>query len=194
MSPDRSRAFIWDLFRTSQEGRCPPSATRRSGSAPASTPPRGGRLRDGARVDARGRAFTDHPACVCPVIGSFLRAYNDSVDDERRQDLTATRRGSSAARVAQRGARPRRAPGRVELGELPAALRALLARPDRARDVHMRKPHPPGGARSPSRPRDPPAHRQSHAAALGLIEELLAIGYAERPAPDGSAGGRGARA
>lgn len=31
--------------------------------------------------------FSDHPVSVCPVIGSFLRAYNDSIDDERRQDL-----------------------------------------------------------------------------------------------------------
>src|SRR5437868_2797789 len=36
-----------------------------------------------------GEPFTDHPASVCPVVGSFLRAYNDSVDDERRQDLYA---------------------------------------------------------------------------------------------------------
>ena len=34
-----------------------------------------------------GEQFSDHPASVCPVIGSFLRAYNDSVDDSRRQDL-----------------------------------------------------------------------------------------------------------
>jgi hypothetical protein len=34
-----------------------------------------------------GESFTDHPSSVCPVIGSFLRAYNDSIDDERRQDL-----------------------------------------------------------------------------------------------------------
>src|SRR5947209_10781009 len=31
-----------------------------------------------------GEPFTDHPQTVCPVIGSFLRAYNDSIDDERR--------------------------------------------------------------------------------------------------------------
>jgi hypothetical protein len=36
-----------------------------------------------------GESFTDHPASVCPVIGSFLRAYNDSIDTERRQDLYA---------------------------------------------------------------------------------------------------------
>ena len=33
--------------------------------------------------------FSDHPHSVCPAIGSFLRAYNDSIDDERRQDLYA---------------------------------------------------------------------------------------------------------
>lgn len=36
-----------------------------------------------------GEPFSDHPASVCPVIGSFLRAYNDSVDQNRRQDLYA---------------------------------------------------------------------------------------------------------
>ena len=34
-----------------------------------------------------GESFNDHPASVCPVIGSLLRAYNDSVGDEARQDL-----------------------------------------------------------------------------------------------------------
>jgi hypothetical protein len=31
--------------------------------------------------------FTDHPRSVCPVIAAFLRAYNDAIDDPRRQDL-----------------------------------------------------------------------------------------------------------
>ena len=34
-----------------------------------------------------GEGFTDRPECVCPVIAAFLRAYNDLVDDDRRQDL-----------------------------------------------------------------------------------------------------------
>src|ERR1700758_932146 len=34
-----------------------------------------------------GEPFTDHPASVCPVIGSFLRSYNDSIDADRRQGL-----------------------------------------------------------------------------------------------------------
>ncbi|MBV8957023.1 MAG: hypothetical protein JO153_14030 [Solirubrobacterales bacterium] len=31
--------------------------------------------------------FSDRPASVSPVIGAFLRTYNDGIDDERRQDL-----------------------------------------------------------------------------------------------------------
>ncbi len=34
-----------------------------------------------------GERFSDRPKSVCPLIGAFLRAYNDNVDDERRQDL-----------------------------------------------------------------------------------------------------------
>jgi hypothetical protein len=31
--------------------------------------------------------FSDRAATVSPVIGAFLRTYNDGLDDERRQDL-----------------------------------------------------------------------------------------------------------
>ncbi len=34
-----------------------------------------------------GEQFTDHPEAVCPVIGAFLRTYNDRVHDRWRQDL-----------------------------------------------------------------------------------------------------------
>jgi hypothetical protein len=36
-----------------------------------------------------GEPFSDRPHCACPVTSAFLRAYNDGVDDERRQDLYA---------------------------------------------------------------------------------------------------------
>ena len=49
--------------------------------------------------------FSDEPQCVCPVIGEFLRTYNDQVDDARRQDLLTyaalvvdTRGGATAER------------------------------------------------------------------------------------------------
>jgi hypothetical protein len=36
---------------------------------------------------AAGREHSDHPPCVSPVIGAFLRNWNDSLDDEGRQML-----------------------------------------------------------------------------------------------------------
>jgi hypothetical protein len=52
-----------------------------------------------------GEEFTDHPKCVDPVVGAFLRAFNDRLDHVRRQDLrpyaaavVGTRRGRRAAR------------------------------------------------------------------------------------------------
>ena len=50
-----------------------------------------------------GEPFTDHPASVCPVIGSFLRSYNDSIDQRRRQslyDYASKVVGSRAARAS----------------------------------------------------------------------------------------------
>jgi hypothetical protein len=34
-----------------------------------------------------GEPFTDHPRSVSRAIATFLRSYNDIVDDDRRQDL-----------------------------------------------------------------------------------------------------------
>ena len=34
-----------------------------------------------------GEMHSDHPACVSPVLGAFLRNWNDSVDDDFRQKL-----------------------------------------------------------------------------------------------------------
>lgn len=49
-----------------------------------------------------GEPFDDRPACACPVIGAFLRTYNDALDDTRRQDL---RRFASLA-VGTRASEP----------------------------------------------------------------------------------------
>jgi hypothetical protein len=55
-----------------------------------------------------GEQFSDRPASVCPVIGGFLRSYNDALDDEHRQDLyeyaariVGTRGGSELERARQ---------------------------------------------------------------------------------------------
>ena len=53
-----------------------------------------------------GEPFTDHPAAVCPVIGSFMRAYNDAVNDSRRQDLYAYASMVVGSAPAQRSSPP----------------------------------------------------------------------------------------
>src|SRR5579862_4234991 len=34
-----------------------------------------------------GEPFTDHPQCACPILGSFLRSWNDALPDDDRQIL-----------------------------------------------------------------------------------------------------------
>jgi hypothetical protein len=52
-----------------------------------------------------GERFGDHPRSVCPVIGAYLRTYNDRIDDDRRQDLYAYAArvvGSRSTRTTER--------------------------------------------------------------------------------------------
>ncbi len=49
--------------------------------------------------------FTDRPATISPVIGAFLRTYNDGLDDTRRQDLYPLASlivGTAAGRAVER--------------------------------------------------------------------------------------------
>ena len=122
-----------------------------------------------------GEPFSDHPQSACPVISSFLRAYNDRVNDERRQDLYRY-----AAEVVGT-----RSPGPVE-----------QARADRlaawGREVWARRwtrRFAPPALRMVGIERQPPrdvlgvhavraiwrVDGRTHAAALALIDELLAI-------------------
>src|SRR5579862_4144800 len=132
-----------------------------------------------------GEPFSDHPASVCPVIASFLRAYNDAIDDERRQDLYAyasravgTRAGPDAsrrraqrlyawARELQRRRWTKRLPlarGGLALRRKPSALSIGTYA------VHAIKRH----------------SDESHAQALALLDELLEVNlegdYAQRAA------------
>jgi hypothetical protein len=121
-----------------------------------------------------GEPFGDRPDCLCPVIGAFLRAYNDSIDDNRRQDLYAYAAevvGSRACAGVERARvewlnewteRRRRSSRTRRL--LPSWLRAIAF-------------YPPSGelagtvaAHSVRRHTD-----ETHAAALGLLDELLRI-------------------
>jgi hypothetical protein len=119
--------------------------------------------------------FSDRPKSVCPVIGAFLRAYNDSIDNARRQDLYAYAakvvgsRGSAEvcqARVERLTAWSRELRRRRRLGRAlrPSFLPVLSPDPchDYAgvRAVHAIKKH----------------DDQTHAEVLSLIDELLALG------------------
>ena len=88
--------------------------------------------------------FSDHPASVCPTIGSFLRAYNDVIDEARRQDLYAY-----AARIV--GSRSSEAVQRARAERLAAWTSSLRQRrwgrllPGSWGAVGVRRPPPRSG-------------------------------------------------
>jgi hypothetical protein len=122
-----------------------------------------------------GEPFNDHPASVCPVLGSLLRAYNDSVDDDARQDLYAY-----AARVVST-----RADADIEHRRSESVTAWTYER----RYRRMRRFLPEFAARrlgglktlslesiGTQAVRQIPRHTdETHRAMLGLIDELLAI-------------------
>jgi hypothetical protein len=118
-----------------------------------------------------GERFGDRPASVCPVIGSILRAYNDNVDDRRRQDLY---------RFATDAVDTRRDP-RVQRRRADAALDWAAARYATGGGTLLAPPDPEG-------PRDDIAYYvvgalgrrarwsdAQHAAVVTLLRELIEI-------------------
>ena len=119
--------------------------------------------------------FSDHPASVCPVIGSFLRSYNDAIDECRRQDLYgyAARVVGSRSSAAVEQARAER------LGQWAAQIRPrrwARGLPARVR-AYALKYKPPAESLGTQTVHAIRKHTdETHAAALTLIDELLAIG------------------
>ena len=142
-----------------------------------------------------GESFSDHPACVCPVIGSFLRAYNDSVNDERRQDLY-----EYASLVVDSASTPLIQQARSEhLREWASQMRGRrwsrhLPRPFRWALSHMYyEPLSQSETVGTRAVHAIPRHSDhTHQAVLRLLDELLVIGKSDRraldaaPARDGS--------
>ncbi|MFZ0971651.1 MAG: hypothetical protein WAN22_05455 [Solirubrobacteraceae bacterium] len=128
--------------------------------------------------------FSDHPASVCPVIASLLRAYNDSIDDRRRQDLY----GYAARVVGSRGS--------TELERMRTEyVTAWMARPKARRWtrylvpawLHAMSPKPPLDVLGAGAVRSLCTHDdRTHAKMLALIDTLLEMG-ATAPAPEPSA-------
>ena len=108
--------------------------------------------------------FSDRAATVSPVIGAFLRTYNDGLDDERRQDLYPV-----AALIV--GSRARRS---VEDERATRCLR--FARQHGARLPHG---HAALGWRTPEAAGSTAAlaalRADRHDEALAFVEELVAL-------------------
>ena len=122
-----------------------------------------------------GEPFTDHPASVCPIIGSFLRSYNDSIDAERRQSLYeyASKVVGSRGRSATRQARAARLAEWADEMQRSRRMWFLVGSPLRA---IRRLRRPPIDAIGPYAVHSIPKHTDStHASALALIDELLEI-------------------
>lgn len=129
-----------------------------------------------------GEPFSDHPASVCPVIGSFLRAYNDSIDDRRRQDLYAYAAkvvGTRAGVAVQRERADRLSDWAVEMQR---RRWTRMLPPSRLRIAGLRR-HPSTHALGTSAVRAIARHtEETHREVLQLLEELLAIGAPPQPA------------
>ena len=127
-----------------------------------------------------GEVFSDRPRSVSPVIGAFLRGYNDLVDDHRRRDLiryaseavgTAASNDVELARVKRlvQWADERRAenPGPSVLGSFGSlwARRLPPTDPESAGVYAVRSIHRGYG--------------QAHPHVLALLDELIAMGDQE---------------
>jgi hypothetical protein len=121
-----------------------------------------------------GETFTDHPDSVSPAIGSFLRAYNDSLDDERRQDLYdyASRVVGSRGSVALERARAERL---IAWAAARQARRWTRLLPSRLRAVTVER-RPSVDAAGTHAVHTIRRHTsETHQAALSLIDELLSM-------------------
>jgi hypothetical protein len=130
-----------------------------------------------------GEQFSDHPACACPVIGSFLRAYNDSIDDEHRQDLYAFASkivGTRGSAQVQRARADRLFEWAFEM-RLRRLPRRLL--PSAMRPVGLRR-EPPMDAIGTHAVHSVSRHTEAtHLEALALLDELLGIGRTNEASP-----------
>jgi len=136
-----------------------------------------------------GEPFSDHPTAVCPVIGSFLRAYNDSIDGGRRQDLYEYAARVVGSRGSQRvqDARSERLTSWISDLRTRGRPRSRVAR-----ILHALAPKPTLDSIGASAVHAVIAHRGDlHAEVLALVDELLALGGLEKlyapaavPAPD----------
>jgi hypothetical protein len=134
-----------------------------------------------------GEAFTDHPRSVCPVIGAFLRTYNDSIDDERRQALYAY----AAKVVGSRGPEELERERLHHVANVWADLQLQCHPWTRWLPERLRAAFRPRLRAIPRHLADMLAAHESEMqmGAMRLVDELLALGAADSSPP--AAGGSG---
>ena len=136
-----------------------------------------------------GESFSDRPDTACPVIGAFLRAYNDLAGPQRQDLLACASRVVGSRRPELERARVQRC---VEVAldcrEHQPAWRRLLDGPSGARLARIAEPtddefalHELGYRLARLIRRAP----DGRARALELVEELVAMGDEEAAAPSG---------
>ena len=123
-----------------------------------------------------GEPFSDHPRSVSAPIASFLRRYNDLLDERRRQDLYpyAARVVGTVASPDVELARTERllawADEQWERRRWPARCRLIAVRRGRSRVSH---PEVAGSYAVRALPR---MCDQTHTQALDLVDELIGFG------------------
>jgi hypothetical protein len=124
-----------------------------------------------------GEPFSDRPQAVCPVIGAYLRSYNDVVDDDRRQDLYryAADAIGSAGPAALRRRRAERCLAEIaRLHDRRSRLRRWLSgRPELSLPGSSIELERVGMHLARALQRSGP---EGHAHALALADELIAMG------------------
>jgi hypothetical protein len=126
-----------------------------------------------------GECFSDHPRSVSRPIASFLRGYNDLLDDRRREDLygyAATAVGTAAPPAVEE-ARAARLLGWADAQWERRASGSLLDRV-RLRRVYKERSTDPEPAGTYAVHAIRKVDDETHAAALALVNELIAIGGA----------------
>jgi hypothetical protein len=127
-----------------------------------------------------GESFSDHPNSVCPAIAGFLRSYNDSIDDRRRQDLYpyASKVVGSRGTAAVERERARRLLSWASHMHRARGWSRLMF-PNRLGPAVLQSQFDPETAGAHAAKSIRKHTDSSHTAVLGLIDELLAMGPRE---------------
>jgi hypothetical protein len=124
-----------------------------------------------------GEGFSDHPRSVSRPIASFLRGYNDLLDDRRREDLYryAAQTVGTPDTWAVEEARAARLLAWADQRWERRASRSVLDRM-RLRRMYKERSTDPEPVGSYAVHAIGKVNDETHAAALALVDELIALG------------------